>query len=205
MYNGDFSKWSKGGVFTVGNGVGQQVADGWYVGPGLGGGVISLTSRPALIGEVGLPFDCRTILKMGWLHPFTYPTSWMTFIEWGEGHGVPRGLGVREHQGATIAPSIYARCFNGTCALRQTVWQSLGVGPSGSPDPEELYGTAVNVNSTWQKISDTFTLPTIGGLALRNTSDPSGLVYCNDYTGYGLDILNDGGCHYLEFAMAEGM
>ena len=199
MYNGDFGKWPYGSVFTMQNGIGARIADGWYAGPGHGGAILSFTFRMADIGEPGIPFNTRLVARCKWIRPFAYPNPWMTFLEWGEAHGVPRGLGVRLHQDSTVTPSIYVRTYPGepSVSMRQICWRSMGNGTGGSPDPADIYGLPNVIGDQWQLIQDTLYIPPIGGLALNSNGD--------DYFGYGLDILQDGYGHGIEFAMADGV
>ncbi len=160
IINGNFDVWQRGTSFV--NPINTQyLADRWFLGLVSSAWAATASQKAFTVGQTDVPNNPKFYLELN------ITTSTTTYVAISQ-----RIENVRTFSGTTCTLSFWAKVASGTIAVAPNLIQNFGSG--GTPStPVTTAGTGKTLTTSWQKFTQTFTLPSIAGKTLGTNGDDS--------------------------------
>jgi hypothetical protein len=152
IINGDFDIWQRATSQTVG---GYGSADRWRVSGSIGAATI--LQQTFTNGQTDVPGNPKHFLRWS-----------QTGNPGGAVSLVQRIEDVRTLAGKLVTLTFWAKVASGTQTIKPQLFQIFGTGGSSGV---AIDGSDVVLNTAWQKVSQTFTLPSISGKVIGGSND----------------------------------
>lgn len=173
IINGEFNIWQRGvGPFTSSN---SYTADRWVI-VAASGQTVSLTQQSFTAGNSISNYEPTYYSRIAWSGTPS-GTYWYT----------QRVEDVRTFAGQTVTLSFWAKASSASTALIPAIEQNFGSG--GSPVVTTT-GIPLSLTTSWQRFSQTFTLPSISGKTIGTSSylDVRPFIGSTSVAGINFDI-----------------
>ena len=156
IINGDFSIWQRGiGAFSTA-GSNTFTADRWQVGSD-GSTTASTSQKTFTPGNAISGYESTYYLETA-----------ITAVGGNNAYILQRIEDVRAFANQTITISWYAKCSSGTVSSQGLIVQAFGSYGSGSV--VTAFPTASTITTSWQRFTQTFTVPSISGATIGTNS-----------------------------------
>jgi len=156
VINGDFSIWQRGiGAFSTA-GSNTFTADRWQVGSD-GSTTASTSQKTFTPGNAISGYESTYYLETA-----------ITAVGGTNAYILQRIEDVRAFANQTITISWYAKCSSGTVSSQGLIVQAFGSYGSGSV--VTAFPTASTITTSWQRFTQTFTVPSISGATIGTNS-----------------------------------
>ncbi len=173
IINGAFDFWQRGTSFSPFN---QYTADRWAVVVSVGQTVV-VSQQTFTPGSAPVPgYEGAFFSRIAWSGTPTQ-TYWYT----------QRVEDVRTLANQTVTLSFWAKATSNTSAITPMIEQNFG---SGGSSVVSRTGTPINITTSWQRFSQTFTIPSVFGKTIGTSSylDVRPLNGSTSLAGNSIDI-----------------
>jgi len=181
IINGGFDVWQRGTTFSQSD---EYCADRWN--DESSGATITITQQSFTLGQTDVPNNPKYYLR------------WAITTGNDNARIVQKIEGVSTFAGETVTLSYWAKHSSGTLptGIKTSLRQEFGTG--GSPS-STLYtsGSNISLSSSWQKFTQTFTVPSVSGKTLGTNN--------NDYLGVALgwQVGSETSAYTIDFANVQ--
>lgn len=151
IINGNFDIWQRGTSFSSAG----YTADRWSV-VAASGQTVAVTQQTFTPGNTIYGYEPAYFLRTVWSGTPS-GTFWLT----------QKLEDVRTFAGQTITLSFWAKASSATSAFSPTIEQNFG---SGGSSGVTVGGTAISLTTSWQKFSQSFSVPSISGKTIGTSS-----------------------------------